>query len=177
MNTYTAPTAILAIAILWSSAEAQDRQKLLPSEEAAKISMTWRLDGRAQLVTVKNDSRLVLISAELACELYDASKPIPKFAPNGDEVCVSNTQVTGKGMSDGLDQQLAQLAETSKQKLRLMNLRKECVSTYPISHTLPEPVLPGKSKEFYFETDKQRLPPIHCALTELRGRARKLWEF
>lgn len=160
MNTHTAKIATLAIVILWNSAQAKDEEKLLPSEEAAKISMTWRLDGRSLLVNIKNDSRLSLISAELDCKVYDTSKPIPKFAPNGDEVCVSGPNL-----------------EDLFQKQRLRQLGKECVYKYPFSHTIPEPVLSGKSKEFYFETAKFRMPPIQCELTDLRGRARKLWEF
>lgn len=155
MNSHAVATAALAITIFSGWTWAQDQDKLLPSEEATKISLSLRRDGRALLITVKNDSRLALTSADLVCELYDSSKPLPKFATNGREWCVSP--------KDNLDEYFRQGGK--------------CEHPNPYSWSIPEPVLPGKSKEFYFETPNGRLPPVRCASMDLRGRARKLWEF
>ncbi len=159
MNKQVAAITALAIAIFYSPIGATNEEKLLPSAEEAKIKMSWKLDGRAQLVIVKNDSRLVLTHAYLVCKPYDSTKPLPKRAPSGKVWCST------------LPPTLMSLKEQYEIEDGLC-ARQESFNRY-----LDEAVLPGKSKEFYFETHVKELPPVGCRLENLRGREPKFWEF
>lgn len=157
MNRFNLAIVASATVILTFSAQAQE-DRLIPTEEKSKLSMSWRLDGKAQLITIKNESNLVLTSAKLFCELYDSSKALPKFAPNGREWCAKN---------------LPPLAQ-------LQQLQNKCVFPDPIERSLSHsefPLLPGKSKEFYLELIDGREIPVSCRLEKARGRAKRFLDF
>lgn len=149
---HTKATALLVAVVLSSSVAAQDKDRLLPSEEAARISMTLRKDGGAWFVTVKNDSRLVLTEALLVCENYDSRK-YAKFAPNGKEWCNGEPYMWPREGILGLP---------------ACEIRPD--STYK---SIRDKILPGKSVEFYFEG----LAPVRCQFDDLRGRAKKVFDF
>ncbi len=160
MNKQAAAITALAISIFSCSVGATSYQeKLLPSAESTEISLTWHMDGRAQLVTVKNDSRLVLTWAYLVCEIYNSTQPLPKRAPSGKKWC-SIYPVS--------------LMSHEEQNDIIYN---QCDHPYAHKRSLDKTVLPGKSQEFYFETPDGELPPVSCKLEDLRGRAPKFWEF
>lgn len=168
MNT-THTVVIIVLGILFGPpARANDPERLLPSAEAAKINMAWRQDGRAQIVTITNNSKLVLTAAEISCALFDTAKPFPNISPTGLKWCTSD-------ISNGQDYRL-------QYEGAYMTVGKggERCQLFAINWDLTEsvfPVLPGKSKEFYFEREAGRILPVSCGLHNPRGRAKKFLDF
>lgn len=169
MNTHTVAITALALVILSGSAWAEDKERLLPSEEAAKISMTWHQDGRAQLVTVKNNSLLVLTSADLFCTLYDSKKPLLNIAPTGLKWCTSD-------LSNGQYYRLQDEGFHIGSRTMVGGICQPPTLIWNLTESVL-PVLPGKSKEFYFEREAGRLLPVGCSLQNPRGRAKKFLDF
>ncbi len=76
--------AATALSVSYSYAESD---KLLLSEYASKIDMSFRVDGKAIRATVVNKSSQVVTSGALVCAPYDVGRPRPKMGPDGRKVC------------------------------------------------------------------------------------------
>lgn len=150
---------IIATASAFSSACADDRDQLIPGKEAAKVSVKWVADSGAIRAKVTNESNLAITGGKLACELVDPSKPMPKLTSSGTEWCVSPHK---------LDDYLAQQLRIGSQK---------CEHADPYDFDINEKVLPGKTKELYFEVPRGRRAPVICKLESMRGRAKRIWDF
>jgi hypothetical protein len=138
---------------------AQDR--LIPSEEVAKIQFTYRFDGRALSVSVANGSQLVVTGGSIACASFDQSRGRPRRAPNGKEWCWS------KG--EPVDLYFSQEARGG--------LGKVCEFSEPISYSINETVGVRKTRTLYFEAPAGMQVATFCEAKDLRGRSPKLWDF
>ena len=138
---------------------AQDR--LIPSEDVAKIQLTYRFDGRALSVSVANGSQLVITGGAIACAPFDQSRPRPRLAPNGKEWCWSQ--------GEPLDLAFSQQARGG--------FGKVCEFSEPISYSINETVGVRKTRTLYFEAPAGRHVATFCEAKDLRGRNPKFWEF
>lgn len=158
---------------------AQAADRLLPTEDARKLTPTFRKDGNALYVMVQNDSSAVLTSVTVKCVVEEPTAPAPQ---------VSQLPKPSQAGRPPVDQQRADslLLETflasgrdgdRKRKRgeyvdltgggRLTTLEFVKVELADIR------LLPGKQAEGYAETPK---PIGECALVDPRGRPRKAYE-
>ncbi|VTU42488.1 MULTISPECIES: hypothetical protein [unclassified Variovorax] len=170
---------ILATALLFTSVcHAADR--LLPTEDAQKLGVSFKKDGKALYVDVLNASQSVLTGLTVQCEVdlppvtmtpdyVPPARPRPKHLATGSAVVAPDEDFSllfgntsgdgrkGKGGEHISDYSSRTVRDREFVKLELTGLR----------------VLPGKSVEGYTETPKAIR---HCSALDPRGREKKLYE-
>lgn len=158
MNRRTMGAAIAAILITslaCGSAYADDRERLMPTTVASKVSVSKRQDGLALYLTVKNDSAMVVTNVEFTCVVRDLTKPRPAKASNGQDWCTGDDVVMAGGSA---------------------MMIKKCAFDSPLKYQASEAISPGKSKDFYYEMGRDWPQIYQCLASEVRGREAKFWE-
>lgn len=148
--------------------------RLFPSSESASVTMTLKIDGRAIVVGVKNDSRLAITGGTVYCAPFLLSRPRPRLAPDGRKWCYSKLDMpAGSSQMDSY----VQGRLLADEMLARQTNPQTCVPPEPSLFSVNEIIFPKKVKEFYFETGPSSPPAMDCRLEDLRGRERKAWEF
>ena len=133
--------------------------QLLPTAEAAKISLSVAQDGRAVHTTIENGSALVLTAIDITCTQTTPSTPLPPRGPSGREWCDPLLLLFKTENFDptfGCDPQ----PDTSGQRLTAeLALRK--------------PVLPSNKHVAYIEMPAS-YQGVSCFADDLRGREMRL---
>lgn len=146
--------ATTALILLASQVHASEKDRILPTSAAAKIEVTYNMDGQAMYVTIKNGSHLTVTSGTLDCDKYDTKLPKPSIASTGFPWC-----------------------PYGKLTNVISGSQKNCEHDSGYASSFEKTIKPGKVTKLYFEPKDYQVPLIRCDIYELRGREAKLWDF
>ena len=149
--------------------------RLMPSVESSKVHLSFKVDGRAILVTVRNESQLALTAGTLYCSPYVLNQPRPAAAPNGRKWCYSESDLVPATSSD-IDAYVVSKMRSDEATAREIN-PQFCTPPGPTIFYVRETIVPKKAKELYFETGGAGPQLVDCRLQDLRGREKRMWEF
>ena len=164
-----------SVASLPESTFAND-ERLMRSTESAKVSLAYKIDGRAIFLTARNESALVVTSGTLYCLPYVLNRPRPWSAPDGRKWCYSNLDPVRNTGDKSIDDYLHLKERADEALVRLVN-PQVCASPEPTLFNFKEKIFSKKTKELYFELYEPQPRLVDCRLQDLRGRETKVWEF
>jgi hypothetical protein len=162
---------ILCIPSILCAAE----ERLMPSVESSKINLSFKVDGRAILVTVRNESQLALTAGTLYCAPYRLNLPRPTAAPNGRKWCSSDSDSLPETSNPIADYLVSK--RRSEESLALLTNPQFCTRPEPTLFYIRETIIPTKAKDLYFEAYNSYPQLVDCRLQDLRGREKRIWEF
>jgi hypothetical protein len=166
---------ILATALVIFTAVAQAQDRLLPQDEAAQFRVSHRQDGRAVYVKVVNGSGMVLTTAELSCE---HAAPQPRPAPAAADRALSQDRTAQQEMDQNPHAKYFAEALQPPKSGWQPNYHGHIVAraSASVRSRVQEKLLPGKNVEVYLEVPAGE-EVDDCRLGDLRGRAKKFYEF
>lgn len=154
MKNFAPIVSVLLASGVFSNSIAEER--LLPTDQARRINVSIKRDGKAVLALVSNGSQSVVTSAKFVCTTYDTNNPNAKVSWNGLTLC--DPAVPGFFYLSGGEFQACQQRGVWTQELT-------------------EKLLPGKAKEYYFEPPEAAIATLKCDVSDFRGREKKVLEF
>ena len=159
---------VLVIVFLFSYGCVQAQDQLLPTGAAQLVTVQAPLDGRAVRAIIDNKSEYVVTQVTLTCSALTRSEVA--------QIEECKVQAELKASKEGRYASLITATPKKGEMREPQQCRYTTLPTIVIKQTIAQNIPIGKAAPAYAEVDED-LQQLHCWLNNVRGRAKKWFEF